>query len=315
MSRIDDAVTRILTVKCELGMLDDKRYARDRSGQIAADAEMIGAFGSEEHRAVAREAVSKSLVLLKNEGNLLPLSKELPLVTLAGKGADDIGRQCGGWTLSWQGQTGDIMQGTTVREAFEAVLSAERVRLSVEGDVAEGSAVAVAVIGERPYAEFNGDRDDLALHEDDIAAVKNLKAAGIPVVVVLLSGRPLILGEVGELADAIVAAWLPGTEGAGIADVLFGDLPFSGKLPHSWPRSMDQIPINVGDADYDPLYAYGYGLTTKPAGTIAPNPTEGAGAEIVPKRGAPTAGEHPAGLPRDPEAPQPPARPLPPINQ
>lgn len=267
MSRVDDAVTRILTAKCELGMFDANRYARDRSGQIATDAEAIGAFGSEAHRAVAREAVSKSLVLLKNEGNLLPLSKDLPRVTLAGKGAADIGRQCGGWTLSWQGQTGDITEGTNVREAFEAVLTAERVHHSEDAEVSPGSAVGVAVIGERPYAEFDGDREDLSLHEDDVAVVKKLKAAGLPVVVILLSGRPLILGEVGELADAIVAAWLPGTEGAGITDVLFGDLPFSGKLPHSWPRSMSQIPINVGDANYDPLYAYGFGLTTPATST------------------------------------------------
>lgn len=279
MERIDDAVSRILTVKCELGMLEPDSYTRDRSGGLAIDAQLMEDFGGPAHRALAREAVQKSLVLLQNRGQLLPLSKDVRRVHLAGSGADDVGRQCGGWTISWQGETGDITPGTSVRAALESVLGpADRMTLSKDGNGAAGADVGIAVIGEKPYAEMNGDKNDLSLHEDDVATVRQLKAAGIPVVVILLSGRPMILGEVAELADAVVAAWLPGTEGAGITDALFGDVPFSGKLPHTWPRSMDQIPINVGDANYDPLFPYGYGLTT--AARPAANP-ESPGAQPV----------------------------------
>jgi len=119
----------------------------------------------------------------------------------------------------------------------------------------------VVVVGETPYAEFKGDREDLSLDKEDLAAIANVKKAGIPVVVVVVSGRPLILGDALTQADALVAAWLPGTEGQGVADVLFGDYKPTGKLSFTWPRSMAQIPINVGDATYDPLFAYGFGLT------------------------------------------------------
>src|SRR5690606_2494562 len=137
--------------------------------------------------------------------------------------------------------------------AFEQALGKDRVTFTADGDGGAGADVAVAVIGEAPYAEGNGDRENLSLNPADIAAVKALKASGTPVVVVLLSGRPLILGEVLDWADAVVAAWLPGTEGAGVTDVLFGDHAPTGKLSHSWPRDMGQVPINVGDRGYDPL--------------------------------------------------------------
>ncbi len=323
--RVDDAVTRILAAKCELGMLDDGAYNRDRSGNLQVDGDLLGAFGGDQHRAVAREAVRKSLVLLKNEGGILPLSHDVEKIHLSGRTADDVGRQCGGWTISWQGGTGDIIEGTSVREAFEAALGDRpgRVGFSVDGAGASGAKVGIAVIGERPYAEGAGDTDDLSLHPDDIETVRKLKAAGIPVVVVLVSGRPMILGEVLELADAVVAAWLPGTEGAGITDVLLGDYPFTGKLPHTWPRSMDQVPINVGDADYDPLFPYGFGLTTTATTTdvapatpteavIAPGDTGDAAESAMPSSlqnppaaPLPNAGAPSGELPVDPAEPEP----------
>ncbi len=328
--RVDDAVTRIVATKCELGMLEPGTYDRDRSGNIQVQGELLGAFGKEAHRAVAREAVRKSQVLLKNEGNLLPLSKDVQKVHLSGRSADDVGRQCGGWTISWQGGTGDVIEGTSVREALESTLAETpgRVSFSPDGQGVSGAEVAIAVIGERPYAEGSGDSDDLSLHEDDVQTVRNLKAAGIPVVVILMSGRPMILGEVLELADAVIAAWLPGTEGAGITDVLFGDYPFTGKLPHTWPRSMAQIPINVGDANYDPLFPYGFGLSTEgdhpntpstppddpnaPASEPAPAPEMPTSLTNPPSPSAPPAAAPSPHLPLDPAQPEPlPAHPIP----
>ena len=256
MARIDDAVLRILRVKFAMGLMDEDA----RLFATAADQE---AFGSEEHRAVAREAVRQSLVLLKNENGVLPLSKQAARIHVAGKAADDIGIQCGGWTISWQGAAGPVTEGgTTILSALRAAVGAPgAITYSADGSGAKGADVGVVVVAEPPYAEMQGDRETLELAPEETAVVKNMKAAGIPVVVVLLSGRPLVLGETLEQADALVAAWLPGTEGAGVADVLFGDYKPSGKLSYSWPRAMAQIPINVGDADYDPLFKVGYGLT------------------------------------------------------
>jgi beta-glucosidase len=269
ISRIDDAVTRILTVKCELGMLDPSHWSRDRSGQLQMNSELQAKFGGQEHRQLAREAVQRSLVLLKNDANLLPLSKSSSRVSLAGRSADDLGRQCGGWTISWQGESGAVTTGTTIRQGIEGALGAARVSFSVDGKTAVAGSVGIAVVGERPYAEFNGDKADLALEPEDLEVLRRLKAQGLRVVLIVVSGRPLILGEAEHLADAIVAAWLPGSEGEGVADALFGDAAFSGKLPHTWPREMAQIPINVGDANYDPLFAYGFGLTTTPTSAAA----------------------------------------------
>jgi len=254
MSRIDDAVTRILRVKLALGMLDPQRsQLADRSLHVTV--------GSVAHREVARRAVRESLVLLKNDG-ALPLSKKAKHIHLAGRSADDLGRQCGGWTIHWQGQAGTPTVGTTVLAAFQqSVGEQQRVTYSADGTGGEGADAVVVVVGEPPYAEGFGDRRDLALDEEDRAAIANAKAAGTPVVVVVISGRPLILGEALDQADAVVAAWLPGTEGLGVTDVLFGDHPPSGKLPFSWPRSMAQVPMSLGDEPYDPLFAYGFGLT------------------------------------------------------
>jgi beta-glucosidase len=263
-ARIDDAAGRILSIKCELGMLDSGYLAPDGSRADALDRGLLAEVGSREHRAVARQAVRESLVLLKNQGGVLPLEKDLSRIHVAGKNADDLGYQCGGWTISWQGTGGDITAGTTVLDAIRNKVSptgqGPEVTYSLDGGGAEGARVGIAVIGEKPYAEINGDRKDLRLKDEDLEVVNRLKAAGLPVVVILISGRPMILDEVLDKADALVAAWLPGTEGDGIADVLFGDYPPKGRLSHSWPRNMDQIPINVGDSDYDPLFPYGFGL-------------------------------------------------------
>jgi beta-glucosidase len=255
MARIDDAVLRILRVKYALGLFEPGR------SQLA-DRSLHARFGSPEHREVARRAVRESLVLLKNDGKVLPLAKTAKRIHVAGRNADDIGNQCGGWTIDWQGKSGPIVPGgTTVLSAIKATAKGAEVTYSKDGSGAAGADVGVVVVGETPYAEFFGDRDDLSLAKDDLAAISAVKAAGIPVVVVLISGRPLILGDALAQADALVAAWLPGTEGQGVADVLFGNYKPTGKLSFSWPRSMAQIPINVGDPTYDPLFAYGFGLS------------------------------------------------------
>jgi beta-glucosidase len=253
-ARIDDAVHRILAVKCEMGLF---------TGTGLVDRTQTAAVGSAAHRQVAREAVQKSLVVLKNDGNVLPLAKT-GTVVLGGKSADNTGNQCGGWTITWQGTTGNGVTGaTSVRQAMETLVGASNVVYSATAPTAPvaGATVGVAVIGETPYAEGMGDRTSLALDAADIAVVQGMKAAGLKTVVVLMSGRPMLLDSILPMADAIVAAWLPGSEGAGVTDILFGDAHPSGKLPQSWPRSMTQIPINFGDATYDPLYAYGFGLT------------------------------------------------------
>jgi beta-glucosidase len=256
MSRVDDAVTRILRVKSAMGLLD-------AHPALTADRKLHSSFGSSAHRQVARECVRASLVLLKNEKKTLPIAKGAARIHVAGKSADDIGNQCGGWTISWQGNSGNdiVTGGTTILKAIEQSVSQQtKVTFSKDGSGATGADVGVVVIGETPYAEMIGDRKDLTIDDQDVAAVEAVKQAGIPVVVVLLSGRPMIIDKVLDKADAFVAAWLPGTEGRGVTDVLFGDYNFSGKLSFSWPRSMAQIPINIGDANYDPLFKYGYGL-------------------------------------------------------
>ncbi|HEX8149545.1 MAG TPA: glycoside hydrolase family 3 N-terminal domain-containing protein [Pyrinomonadaceae bacterium] len=255
-SRVDDAVLRILRVKVAMGLTE-------RGRSVLADRRLHGAFGSAEHRAVARECVRQSLVLLKNERRTLPLRRNAARIHVGGRCADDIGNQCGGWTIDWQGKSGAVTTGgTTILQALKNTVSRRtRVTFSKDGSGARGADVGVVVVGETPYAEGVGDREDLSLDAEDAAAIDNMKRAGIPVVVVLISGRPLIVNEALAKADAFVAAWLPGTEGQGVADVLFGDYRPTGKLSFTWPRTNAQIPINVGDRRYDPLFPYGFGLT------------------------------------------------------
>ena len=253
MSRIDDAVSRILKVKYELGLFEHTLTDRTLTEKV----------GSVEHRQVARDAVRQSLVLLKNNGKILPLSKKIKHVHVAGKSADDIGNQCGGWTIIWQGKSGNVISGgTTILQAIKNTVSKNtKVTYSLDGSGAEGADVCVLVIGEKPYAEMIGDRDDLSLDKEDIGALAKAKSSGVPVVIILVSGRPMLIEPALNDSKAFIAAWLPGTEGQGIADVLFGNYKPTGKLSHSWPRTMDQIPINVGDTKYDPLFPYGYGLS------------------------------------------------------
>ena len=256
MARIDDAVLRILRVKFAMGLFDKNR------SQLA-DRKLQAAFGSPGHREVARRAVRESLVLLKNEKGALPLAKTAKRIHVAGKAADDLGIQSGGWTITWQGTAGNEGHpgGTTILAGLKGTAKGASVTYSADGNGAAGADAVVVVVGEPPYAEFKGDRDDLSLSKDDLAVLANAKKAGAPVVLIVISGRPLILGEALTQADAVVAAWLPGSEGQGVADVLLGDHKPTGKLPVSWPRSMAQVPINVGDATYDPLFPFGFGLT------------------------------------------------------
>ncbi|QIY73624.1 glycoside hydrolase family 3 N-terminal domain-containing protein [Streptomyces sp. RLB1-33] len=251
-ARVNDAVSRILTQKFKLGLFE-KPYA-DTSGAAA--------IGSAGHRAVAREAAAKSQVLLKNAAGVLPLKKSQK-VYVAGSNADDLGNQTGGWTITWQGASGKHTDGTTILQGMR----------NAGGDVTyskdasaptSGYDVGVVVVGETPYAEGVGDvgnGNDLALTPADQAAVDKVCAA-MKCAVLIVSGRPQLIGDrLGEI-DALVASWLPGTEGDGVADVLYGKRAFTGQLPVTWPKSESQLPINVGDASYDPQFPYGWGLTT-----------------------------------------------------
>src|SRR6185295_13057546 len=234
MSRIDDAVTRILRVKFAMGLMDGRTNLADRK--------LHASFGSAEHRQAARECVRETLVLLKNEKRTLPVSKKLNRIHVAGKSADDIGNQCGGWTISWQGKSGaQTTSGTTILEAISSTVSPQTmITYSKDGSNAAGD-LGIVVIGETPYAEWMGDRQSLELPEEDIAVVEKMKQSGMPLLAVLISGRPLIIEKVIDKADAFIAAWLPGTEGRGVTDILFGDFKPIGRLSFSWPRSMDQI--------------------------------------------------------------------------
>ena len=271
MRQLDDAVRRVLRVKMRAGIFDAvKPSARPYAGRYDL-------LSSPEHRAIARAAVAESLVLLKNTG-VLPL-KPGANILVAGDAADDVARQSGGWTLSWQGtdtKPGDFPNATSIWRGLDAAAKAAggRASLSPDGSFQSRPDAAIVVFGETPYAEFQGDKTNVAFDDtaDTLATMKRLKAAGIPVVAIFLSGRPLWVNPYLNAADAFVAAWLPGSEGAGVADVLFGKREFRGKLPYSWPKRTDQSPLNVGDAGYDPLFAYGFGLTTKDDGRLAPLP-------------------------------------------
>ncbi len=254
LARIDDAVRRILTIKFRLGLFERPN----------GDPSQLAKIGSAEHRAVARQAVRQSQVLLVNKSHALPLKPALQKIFVGGKAADDLGLQCGGWTISWQGASGRPTDGTTALEAIKKTVPNAEVTYDPSGKPSAGAQVAVIVIGEKPYAEMKGDRKDLSLDPADIEAVKTAKRAGIPVVVVLFSGRPLILEPILGDLDALIAAWLPGTEGEGITDVLFGKFNPTGRLSVTWPKTMAQVPINVGVSGEKPQGAqfdYGFGLS------------------------------------------------------
>ncbi|GHH81762.1 beta-glucosidase [Kitasatospora indigofera] len=254
-ARIDDAVRRILRAKFRLGLFEHP-YT-DRSGAAA--------IGSPAHRAVARKAVAESQVLLKNDGHALPL-RPSQRIYVAGTNADDIGNQAGGWTVTWQGQSGATIPGTTILQGIRQ--NAARTTYSADASApTDGYDVGVVVIGETPYAEGVGDVGNngrtLEISAADRAAVDRVCGAIRTCVVLDVAGRPqIITGELPK-TDAFVMSWLPGSEGAGVADVLFGKRPFTGKLPVSWPRSEAQEPVNIGDQQYDPLFAYGFGLSAR----------------------------------------------------
>ena len=248
MERVDDAVRRILLIKKQSGLFE----------RPFSDQSLLSYVGSKDHREVAREAVRKSMVLLKNKNNILPIPKSGKTIIVAGKGADDVGMQSGGWTISWQGGMGQTTNGTTILDAIKsAVDPGTVVEYTPDGTSFTGD-LAVVVIGEKPYAEMIGDRRDLKIDNEDLEVIKRFTDNDIPVVVVLLSGRPMIVtDEIGKW-DGFIAAWLPGTEGTGVADVLFGDYKPTGKLSFSWPKSMNQFPIDPND---DHLFSFGFGLT------------------------------------------------------
>jgi beta-glucosidase len=260
-ARIDDAVRRILRVKIKLGVFD-----RERSLEGRADI-----LGSAEHRLLAREAVRKSLVLLKNEG-VLPI-RPGARVLVAGDAADSIGRAAGGWTVSWQGAdttNADFPGGASIWAGLEAAVRASggAAELSVDGSWDARPDVAIVVFGETPYAEFQGDIETLDFEpEEPLALLRRYRAAGIPTVSIFLSGRPLWTNPEINASDAFVAAWLPGAEGAGVADVLVAGsdgrarFDFTGRLSFSWPRNAGQDLLNVGEPGYAPQFPYGYGLS------------------------------------------------------
>ena len=254
MERIDDAVSRILKIKKKLGLFDKPIKAPKNTDVV----------GSKKHRDLARKSVRKSLVLLKNKGDILPLNKDSGKITLVGEHADNIGYQSGGWTIHWQGGSGDITPGTTILDAFKsAVADSNSIHYSKYGENLLNPDMVVVVVGEKPYSEGVGDRESLHLSDEDIKLLKKVKNSNLPYVVVLISGRPMIINEALAESDAFVAAWLPGTEGEGISDVIFGDYNFTGRLSMTWPKSMKQIPINYGDSNYDPLFQFGFGLSYK----------------------------------------------------
>jgi beta-glucosidase len=250
MARIDDAVRRILKQKARFKLWEHP----------FADLRYSGQLGSPEHRALAREAVRQSAVLLQNQDAVLPLPKNGRILVVGSK-ADDMGIQCGGWTVGWSGRRGNVTPGTTILRAIEKAAPAGKVSFAPGVRGADAADAIVVVVGEEPYAEGAGDRKELGLSRDDLSLIAAAKASGKKVVVVLVTGRPLPIEPVIAGVQAVLVVWLPGSEGDGVADVLFGDYKPTGKLSHSWPRSMAQIPINQGDASYAPLFPYGFGLS------------------------------------------------------
>jgi beta-glucosidase len=258
-ARIDDACRRILRTKLRMNLLADSRSRR----------ELIPFVKSDLHLAVARECVRRSIVLLKNQSDVLPLKRSAN-VHVMGKWADDMGLQCGGWTVSWQaGANKDFPPGTTIREGIEAVCDGTVTYSETGGAIPASADVIVVAIGEAPYAESLGDKDPLYITAEHQALIQACENSGKPFVCILISGRPMVVTNEIDMADAFVAAFLPGTQGGGIADVLFSvdGEDFTAKLSHAWPRSMEQIPINAGDygdrvgSGGDPLFPYGFGLS------------------------------------------------------
>lgn len=251
--RLDQAVGRILEVKFRMGLFE----------QPLPSESLVAGIGSEEHRALAREAAARSAVLLRTDGAALPV--EVPAgerLLVAGPAADDIGIQSGGWTISWQGGTGDVTAGSTILDGLTGAVAGEVVYNRTGRFEGGTGSVGVAVVGERPYAEGRGDDADLRLSDSDRDVVARLRDSVERLVVVILSGRPLVLGDDLAAADAVVAAWLPGSEGAGVADVLVGSVPFEGRLPFTWPVSVEALGASRASECDGALHPYGFGLAT-----------------------------------------------------
>lgn len=243
-SRIDDAVRRILTAKFELGLFDTHE---------AIDMSMLG---NSEHRAIAQKAVAESLVLLKDTANILPISHNAQTIRIAGSSADNVGRQSGAWTVEWQGIDGNWLEGgTSILEGIKRrAVNDWNIEYSKEGVFATTSPkadIGIAIVGEAPYAEGWGDNERLELSAEDIIVIENLRQTSDKVLVIIVSGRPLIITDDIASWDALIAAWLPGSEGQGVADVLFGDKGFTGTLPLPWPRHIDQLPITTNGKTAD----------------------------------------------------------------
>ena len=248
-SRIDDAVSRILKVKLRNGLFENPLVQNDN----------LQVIGSDDHRNIARQAVRESVVVLKNE-KIIPISKESKSIIVAGRGADNLGMQCGGWTINWQGGQGDITIGTTILDGIKKSVSNQtNVIYSKDGsDLGYGNGdLVIVVIGEDPYTEFFGDKDNLDLLKEDIETINNLKNKGYKVLVLLLSGRPMNIAEHIDNWDGFAAIWLPGTEGDGVSDILFGDFQSTGKLSYPWPVNAED---GANAPEIDLLYNIGFGL-------------------------------------------------------
>lgn len=278
--KVDDAVRRILRVKFEAGLFEE---------QIGSETEaaLLAEFGSDEHREVAREAVRKSLVLLKNDTvngqTAMQALADSSNILVVGKKADNIGVQCGGWTISWQGSSGDIIEGTTILEGLQNAAGDKTITHNEDGTITGEEGAIVVVVGELPYAETNGDRStsNLIIDPADRTLLKNMEASlaqakenGIPTILLLMTGRPVEIGSYVDDFDAIVEAWLPGTEGDGVADVLLGDYDFNGTLTYTWTWTAEDIANKFDEGSADKiLFKNGTGLkkdgsTIKEEGTV-----------------------------------------------
>ncbi|KAJ7971912.1 Beta-glucosidase [Quillaja saponaria] len=267
MTRIDDAVERILRVKFVMDLFENP----------FADCSLVEYVGKQEHRELAREAVRKSAVLLKNgesaDEPLLPLPKRTSKILVTGSHADNLGYQCGGWTIQWQGFSGNnLTTGTTILKAVSNAVDPKTeviYKKNADADFVKSNnfSYSIVVVGEHPYAETDGDSMNLTIPEPGPSTIKNV-CGSVKCAVIIVSGRPVVIEPYLAIIDALVAAWLPGTEGQGVADVLYGDYGFTGKLPRTWFKTVDQLPMNFGDPYYDPLFPFGFGLTTEPIKAI-----------------------------------------------
>lgn len=256
-SRIDDAVARILHQKFKAGLFDEQP---NRPG--------TDVVGNDKHRKLARRAVAASAVLLKNDGNVLPLSKNSDRILVAGSGANNVGRQSGAWTIEWQGVDGNWMPGgTSILQGIRQVVSSNTViEYDQKGNFSQTLSkanVGIVVVSEKPYAEGLGDNSNPSIDEADLEAIERVRALSDRVVVIILSGRPLLITNDIQDWDGVIASWLPGSEGGGVADVLFGQQPFGGKLPMTWPANISQVPVRAGGTTNDgtePLFERGFGL-------------------------------------------------------